>query len=221
LFVQGVVRGNYGIIGLALLYNMMGDIGLSKEAVILGVVSPLYNIYGTIGLILPHHQFSLEGIKKIFIKILTNPIIIALFLSFVMLVVKLFFPEFQLPLFINTTITNFSSMALPVALIGIGGSLSILHIKNNKFLIFFTTLSRIVVSPLIFTIIAVVIGFRNESLAALFILFGIPTAIASFILAKSMDGDSDLTANVIVTTTVGSIITLSIGIYLLKAFRLI
>lgn len=152
---------------------------------------------------------------------LTNPIIIALILSFIVLIIEVFYPDFHLPEFMNTTINKFSSMALPVALICIGGSLSIAHIKENKFLVVLTTMLRIVISPLLFTIIAIFFGFRNESLAALFMLFGVPTAIASFILAKTMSGDADLAANVIVTTTVGSVITLTVGIYLLKVFELI
>ncbi len=221
VFAQAVFRGNYGIIGLALLDNMLGDAGLSKGAVILAIASPLYNIYATIGLIVPHHKFSLEGIKKIIKRLLTNPIIIALILSFIVLIIEVFYPDFHLPEFMNTTINKFSSMALPVALICIGGSLSIAHIKENKFLVILTTMLRIVISPLLFTIIAVFFGFRNESLAALFMLFGVPSAIASFILAKTMSGDADLAANVIVTTTVGSVITLTVGIYLLKVFELI
>jgi len=41
VFAQAVFRGNYGIIGLALLDNMLGDAGLSKGAVISYCISSL------------------------------------------------------------------------------------------------------------------------------------------------------------------------------------
>ena len=221
VFAHGISRGNYGIVALSLLFNMMGDAGMAKGAIVLAVVSPLYNIYGTIALIIPQQKLSWNGLKTILIKIITNPIIISLLLSFIVLLIKWFYPLFSMPKFINTTINNFSALSMPVALIGIGGSLSLSHIKNNKLLVLLATLLRLVFLPSLFTIIAIFLGFKNEGLAALYMLFAVPTAVASFVFAKSMNGDSDLAANIIVTTTAGSVITISIGIFILKVFGLV
>ena len=221
VFAQAVFRGNYGIVGLALLFNMLGDPGLAKGAIILAIASPLYNILGTIGLIIPQEKLTLHGLKKILIKIISNPIIIALLLSFIVLIIKWFVPGFIMFSFVERTLDNLANMSLPVALIAIGGSLSLDHIRKNKILVLVTTILRLIISPLIFTLLAVYLGFRGPGLAALYMLFGVPTAVASFIFAKTMEGDADLAANVIVTTTLGSVLTVSVGVYLLKVSGLI
>jgi malonate transporter and related proteins len=52
-------------------------------------------------------------------------------------------------------------------------------------------------------------------------LFASPAAIAGFAMAKAMDNDSELAANIIVISTLLSVISLSFGIFLLKTFKLI
>lgn len=221
VFAQGVFRGNYGIIALALLNNMFGQKGVAKGALILSIATICYNVYSTVGLIIPQHKFSFSSIKKVLFKVVTNPIIIGLIFAFIYLWIKQYVPNLELPSAIKNTIKSFASLSLPVALLGIGGAINFKNLNDNKILIVIITALRTIISPLIFTTIAIHLGFRNIDLAALFLLFGIPTAAASFVLARSMDGDSDLAANVIASTTLVSVITLSIGIFILKYYNFI
>lgn len=55
----------------------------------------------------------------------------------------------------------------------------------------------------------------------MFVLFGCPTAIVSFIMAESMGANSNLAGNIVLITTLGSVFTIAIGILILKTTGLI
>jgi len=112
-------------------------------------------------------------------------------------------------------------MALPLALLGIGGSLSALSVRSRFLESFLATLLKIIIFPLISTVIFYFLGFRGEELGIGFVLFASPGAIAGFAMAKAMDNDPELAANIIVISTLFSVVSLSLGIFLLKTFNLI
>ena len=58
-------------------------------------------------------------------------------------------------------------------------------------------------------------------MGALFVLFSAPTAVSSYVMSKNMGGDGDLASQIILVTTFFSMITITLGIYLLKMFALI
>jgi hypothetical protein len=71
------------------------------------------------------------------------------------------------------------------------------------------------------TAFAVMIGIRGNYLAVIFISVATPTAATSFIMAKVMDSDYNLAANIVVASTSLSSITMFLGIAILKAYNLI
>jgi predicted permease len=120
-----------------------------------------------------------------------------------------------------TTGNYFAELALPLALVGIGGSLNIEKLKRASMLAFSSSIIKIVILPLILTLAAIFLGYRNNDLGIMFIVFACPTAIASFVMADVMGANSKLAGNIIMITTLGSVFTIAIGILLLKSFGLI
>ena len=141
-FIQGAFRGNYAIVGLAILSNMFGNSGLAKGAIILSFTLPIFNILAIIGLIFSTNKFNSSSYKKILFKIISNPNIIALSLAVP-------FSYFKIPIneVIVKVFNNLSLLALPLALIGIGGSLSLKNIKNNFVLGILATFIKIILTP--------------------------------------------------------------------------
>ena len=68
---------------------------------------------------------------------------------------------------------------------------------------FWATAAKLVILPLLLSLGAWAYGFRGQDLAMLFILFGCPTAAASFVMAKGIGANDQLAANIILTTTPG------------------
>ena len=214
-FIQGAFRGNYAIVGLALISNLFGDDALGKATLILAFLLPLYNVLAVIVLIVPKHQGKIN-FKSIFLEILFNPLILAVIFALPISYFKFILPE----MFISTG-TFLSDLALPLALVGIGGSLNMENLKRASNLAFSSSIIKIVVLPIVLTAIAFLLGYRNDDLGIMFILFSCPTAIASFVMADAMGANSKLAGNIIMITTLGSVFTISFGILIIKSFGLI
>ncbi|WP_296055857.1 AEC family transporter [uncultured Amphritea sp.] len=216
VFIQGSFRGNYGIIGLAISFNMFGNSGLALASLLLVCVIPLYNVLSVLALSLPMQQSSGPSIIRPIKEIARNPLIIA-----VLLALPFSYYGWGLPSVGDKIGTYFANLTLPLALLAIGGSLNLKSLRNTSGQSGWSTLIKLIIMPLILTLGAWLYGFKGQELGILFVLFGCPTAAASFIMAKAMGGNAQLAANIILTTTLGSLITLSSGIYFLRLWNLI
>ncbi|MBQ0756381.1 MAG: AEC family transporter [Amphritea sp.] len=215
VFIQGAFRGNYGIIGLAVSFNMFGDSGLAQASLLLACVIPLYNTLSVLALSLPMQKQNGLNLTQPLIEIARNPLIIA-----VLLALPFSYFDWGLPTAIDKIGNYFANLTLPLALLAVGASLNLRSLRDTSGESSWATLIKLILMPLILTSGAWISGIRGQELGILFILFGCPTAAASFIMAKAMKGNAQLAANIILTTTIGSIVTLSSGIYLLRLWNL-
>ena len=149
-------------------------------------------------------------------EIIFNPLILA-----VIIALPFSYWQIKIPDMFNVTGSYLAELALPLALIGIGGSLNLENLKEASTLAFTSSIIKIIILPAVLTLIALLSGYRNDDLGIMFIAFACPTAIASFVMADVMGAKSKLAGNIIMITTLGSVFTISIGILLLKSFGLI
>lgn len=216
VFIQGAYRSNYAIVGLAIISNLLGEAALGKASIILAFILPLYNVLAVIALTIPLRKEKQIDLKSSLREILFNPLILGVLLALPFSYFKIEIPK----IFISTG-EFLSALALPLALIGIGGSLNLENIRKASGLAFTASVIKIVVIPLVFTYGAYLFGFRNDDLGIMFVIFACPTAIVSFIMAEAMGANSKLAGNIILISTVGSVVTFAIGIILLKSLGLI
>ncbi len=216
VFIQGAFRSNFAIVGFAIISNLFGTAALGKAAIILAFILPLYNVLAVIVLTIPLRNTDKLSFYSIIKEILFNPLIVAVLagLPFSYFAIKL-------PSLIITTGNFLSDLALPLALIGIGGSLNLEQIKKASALAFTSSVIKLIFIPLILTSAAYLSGYRGIDLGIMFILFACPTAIVSFIMAEAMGANSKLAGNIILVSTLGSVFTIAIGILILKTTGLI
>lgn len=215
-FIQGAFRGNFVIIGLAIISNLFGREALGEATIILAFILPLYNVLAVIALTFPLRKEKKINFKSTVYEILFNPLILA-----VIFALPFSYFNIKLPALAELTGTFLSDLALPLALIGIGGSLNFENLKKASNLAFSSSFIKLVAVPLVFTIGAYLFGYREKDLGIMFILFACPTAIVSFIMAEAMGANSKLAGNIILIATLGSVVTIAIGILLLKSLGLI
>lgn len=216
VFVQGAYRSNYAIVGLAIISNLLGNSALGKASIILAFVLPLYNVLAVIVLTIPLRNERKLNLKSALIEIILNPLILAVFFALPFSYFKI-----QLPEMVLSTGEFLSDVALPLALIGIGGSLNLEEIKKASGLAFTASAIKIILLPLVLTYGAYLLGFRSDDLGIMFVIFACPTAIVSFIMAEAMGANSKLAGNIVLISTVGSVFTFAVGIILLKSLGLI
>ncbi len=216
VFLQGSFRGNFAIVGLALIANLYGPEKLGKASLVLAFTIPLYNVLAVIALTVPVRKEKNMDMKKTLWEILKNPLVLG-----VLFALPFSYFKIQINDLILTTANYVAALALPLALLGIGGFLNFDDVKEGFKLTGISTIIKLIIIPSAATVAAYNLGFIGDNLGIIFILFGCPTAIASFIMAEAMGVNSKLAGNILLVTTVFSVFTISIGLFILKQNGLI
>ena len=212
--VQGAFRANMGVIGLAYAVNAYGETALAASSLYLGLVTVLYNVLAVITLnrSLNRHRSPLSTLKSI----ARNPLIIGI-------VSALPFAYFETPLpqLIQQTGQYFAQMALPLALLCTGASLSLdtLHLESRNAMT--GTLGKVLLSPALLTVTAYLAGLRGMELGIVFLMASAPTAASSYPMTRAMGGNAPLAANIIVLTTIGSVFFTTLGMTWLRSSGLL
>ena len=216
VFVQGAYRSNYAIVGLAIISKLFGTSALGKASIILAFILPLYNVLAVIILTVPFRKERKLNLKATLVEIILNPLIVAVIIGLPFSYFKIRIPDV-----INLTTEFLAELALPLALIGIGGSLNMQNIRKASGLAFTSFAIKIILIPVILTLGSYYFGYRGLDLGIMFVLFSCPTAIVSFIMAEAMGANSKLAGNIVLISTVASVFTIAAGIVILKELSLI
>ncbi|ARU54698.1 AEC family permease [Oleiphilus messinensis] len=212
VFVQGSFRGNMGIIGLALCQNMYGAEGLAIGSILLAFLTILYNILSIIVLTVAASQGkSRIHWLRIGTDIVKNPLIIAITVALIAARLNL-----QLPDILAQSARYFAQLTLPLALLCVGGAISFKRLWQSSTTAYWTIANKLIILPFGMTLVGYALGLDGILLGTLFLMFASPTATVSFIMVKVIGGDDKLAANIVATTTVLSIGTISAGILLFR-----
>ncbi|MTK63955.1 MAG: AEC family transporter [Methanobacterium sp.] len=108
-----------------------------------------------------------------------------------------------------------SGAAIPIIMISLGLSLEVGGLKNHLDAATFVSTVRLIISPLIALVLVTILGFSYINSTVTVVEAGMPSAMLSLVLAASYDLDIKTAAACIFMSTVLSMITLPILIYLL------
>jgi predicted permease len=120
------------------------------------------------------------------------------------------------------------SLTTPIALIVMGGQFEFSAVKALMKDIVVGTVWRIVIAPLIGIGGAILVSkytnlcsFGANEYPALIALFGSPVAVSSAVMADSMGNDKQLAAQLVVWTSLCSIVTIFVTVCILMSLGLI
>jgi predicted permease len=216
VFVQGAYRGNMGIIGLAYCLSAFGEGVVATASVYLAVMTALFNILAVVTL--SRHQpaqTSSKSYQQILANIARNPLIIAIALG-----VAISLSATEVPGILLNTGGYFAKMTLPLALLCAGASIRLHEFQTSRPLYWATT-GKLFLVPFVITAGGAVMGFRGPELGVLFLMSSSPTAAASYPMVQAMGLNYHLAAAIIAATSLGAIVSSTLGIFLLRTFGLI
>ena len=216
-FVQASYRSSAAVLGAAFILNIYSDTGM-VPLMIIGAV-PLYNIFAVIILTVECPQKGAGQSKTLSSTlkgIATNPIILSIVAGVILSVLNVHFPKM-----LDNTISNFSKMATPLALIAIGGSFEFGKALQKIKPAVIATAMKLVGWALVFLPIAIWLGYRDAKLMAIVIMLASPATPSCYIMSRSMHSEGTLTSSVIVLTTMCSAFTITAIIYILRAIGLV
>ena len=210
VLIQGIARSNYAIFGIPLVMMMYPEGDTSIAVLMVAVVVPVFNVLSTVALMVFGGE---KGSPWRIVKgVLLNPLILGTLAGFL-----LWYFRIPIPTLIETPLRSLGSVATPLALFTLGASLDFGKARANSKLLVIGVTGRLVVVPLIFLSLAVALGIRDVSLAALIAVYASPTSVSSFPMAQQMGGNGDLAGGQVVFTTVFSILTVFLWVFVLKS----
>ena len=211
-FVQASFRSSAAVMGMALIANIYGQTTLGGM-MLLGCV-PLYNIYAVMVLQFESPNIKKEDkkISKTLISVCKNPIVIGIVLGFISSLLKIDYPAI-----IDTALYYVARTATPLALICIGGAFSFKAAKETLKPAVLASAIKIIIIPVILSIIAILIGFRGEALIAAFIMLGASTTPSTYIMARQYGHRGAISSSAVVFTTLFSVVTITLFLFTFKS----
>ncbi len=236
VILQGAFRSNFALIGLPLAEALGNAESLEVISVLFAFAIPLSNILAVISLSMfqKNDQGKVDP-KALLLNVIKNPLIHGVFLGLIVVAIRSFIPldttgnlvfsiENDLP-FLFKVMTWLAGTASPLALIALGGQFEISVVKKLKVQIIQGTLWRIVVAPALVLTVAYFLSLKyqqfDNTFPALVALFVSPVAVSSVIMAYEMDNDDQLAGQLVVWTSIGSILSLFIIIVVLRSLSIL
>ena len=213
--ISGMFRSNYAYVGVPVVCAIVGVSSSLFASLTLAVCSMVNNVLSPLG-------FSINSgeklsVKKILKDVFGNVYLIVTIIAVVLMLLHC--PKFPEP--IHKTISSLGSVCTPLAVVVLGANLDLGAIGPKRRLLRWCNLFKLVIFPLIGTFIFVKMGLTGEKLAVMFALLGCPTATLLFTISQEMGGDTDLATEIVAIGTCVSMITMTVGIYILKTLGLL
>ena len=224
--MQCFYRSNFAIIGLPLASALGGAEAMSLAALLSAFTIPIFNVFAVISLtvFLKKEDGSKISVKEMALNIAKNPLIIGVLAGIACLVIREIevaaFGQVVFSLrndvaFAYKALDNIKAITSPFALIVLGGAFQFSAVGGMFKEIAIGTVCRLVVAPLIGIAGAYFLSAYTDILncgvneyPAMIALFGSPVAVSSAVMAGAMNNDKQLATQLVVWTSIFSILTI-------------
>ncbi|MDN3016913.1 AEC family transporter [Paenibacillus sp. BSR1-1] len=205
-FKNSVVLNNSGNFGLPVsqLVFQHSPLGASIQIVVMIFQNLLTYTYGLLNSV-SVDQSGIIAIKK-FLK---NPVIYAFLLGLILHTMHI-----KLPDFLWTPISNTSDAFLAVALVTLGAQSAYIKISKFSLPLFLSLFGRLILSPAIALLIIFLLKLDGTTAQALFIASSFPTSRNSALFALEYGNHPEYAAQVVLLSTVLSMITVTTVVFL-------
>ena len=209
-FLQCSFHGNLGYIGLAVAFYFLGDQGFTRASILAGFVMLLQNFLAVVAL----SRFNKEPDQKISTlslvrRVLLNPVIISAMAGMAFSLTGL-----NLPVILDRSLKILSGMALPLALLVIGTSISFAQMRQQLRLTALIGVLKLLLLPATGLILFHLLQLQRIEYLPALILLASPTATVSYVMALEMAGDADMATAAISVTTLVSAVTFTLWLSL-------
>lgn len=199
--VQGIYRSNYVLFGTTIGLSLCGEQGAAVTAALVVITIPLFNALAVI--LFETARGGAANPKQLLIGILKNPLIRGVAAGTVCNLLHIPLPEL-----LTAPLETLGDLASPLALVVLGGMLSLQSMAGHKGYLTGAVLGRLVFVPLLMLSVFTLFGYRGPELVAVLAVFGSPAAISSTPMAQAMGGNGKLAGEIVAVSSVGSILTL-------------
>lgn len=214
VLMLGIFRSNDAIFGLAVAAALLGENNLGLMSIAVSLTVPLFSVLSVVAM----ERFRGETVRfsQVLWRVIKNPIMIACYAGFLVNLLQI-----ELPSVLQTPIDRLAAATTPVAFVLLGGTISFAAVKTNRKAITAISLLRLLLVPLFSIGLFLLLGFRGEFIVVTLIISGAPVAMLTYTMAVGMGADDELAGTLVAVTSVLSIFSMFIFIFLLKQFAFI
>ena len=205
VYVQSAARWNT-FIALALAQDLFGAQGLALVAVSAAVMIPTANILSVSALM----HFSNETVKPVQMlkQLAVNPLVLACVIGIGLNVTRLPVPRQAFEI-----LDLLAQATIALGLLTTGAAIDLSGRGRSMASVTLWSMVRLAGLPLIAGLIAVSLGLSGQILYVILIATAVPTAVNGTILARQLGADATLAANLIAFQTIGSIVSISVVLW--------
>ena len=235
VLLQGSFKSNMAILGLSLASSLGGNDAVAITAVVAAFSLPIMNTLAvfSLSLFVNNGKDGKGDVKVVLKNVVKNPLIIGIAVGMIFLLIRggqtaiWGQPVFTLKgdlTFLYNFLGHVKAIASPFALIILGAEFDFSSSKGMIKEIVIGSAWRVVFAPLIGIGVAIllseftpILNFGVNEYPALIALFGTPVAVTSAIMAGQMKNDEQLATQLVVWTSITSIITMLLIVSLMLA----
>lgn len=218
-FIQGAYRSSVAILGIALMQNIYGS-SQAAAMMIIGVV-PLYNAAAVVILAVcaDDSRAKRKGARAMLLgvtrDIVTNPIIVGIAAGLLWAALRLPMPEAA-----GKAVDAVAGLATPLGLVAMGAMADFRRMREEAGASLGASVIKLFGLCAVFLPVCVALGYRGEELMALLFMLGSATTVSSFVMARNMGYEGAVSSAIVMITTLGSVFSLTVWIYLLRCLGL-
>ena len=223
VLIQASFRANHAILGLPLAEALGGSAAMGFASLTTAVCVPVYNILAV--LVLSYYgESDRPGGKELAKRVVKNPLIVATFLAIVCVVIRNLL-GLQAPLLnklpsVYTTLQNLSKIASPVMIFVLGAGLDFRSVGDLLPKVSLGVLLRLVLSPVLVIGTALLLWeplhLSVTEMPAMIAACASPVAVSSAVMTQEIGGDDQLASQLVVWTSVFSMLTIFLLVYFLR-----
>lgn len=208
-FVECAFFGNLAYIGLPILAHSLGlaSTGENPELLATAAISMTAMTIANVllaGLVLQPGGARWGGLAR---RVAFNPVVLAGTLGLAVGAGGL-----HVPFFADQALRTVGGMAVPAALLCIGGSLLSAPLRGRVEWITAASAVKIVALPLAAWLLAGTLGLAPEDTRIVLVFAACPTAAAAYTMASRMGGDEGLAAGTIAVSTIAAFASLALAL---------
>lgn len=213
-YAQAAFRGNLAYVGLpVILYSVGAAVGGGEiEAIAVLALAPLVPLYqlAAVLVLLVHAEGPRRpSVGQVAWKTAGNPLLVACVLGGGFAWAGLALPDWA-----DRSCAAVGQMALPLALLAIGASLTPARVRGSLLHSVSVSAVKVALAPAAGYVVAVWLGMSGDEMKIAMIYLACPTAVASYVMAEQLGGDDALAGSAVVISTLMALVSLSLVVAL-------
>ena len=204
---QGATRWQT-YVALAVSGNLFGDLGLAVASVAMVAIIPLANVF-SVGVLARYASTEKRSAGAIVMTVVRNPLIWACAIGLALNVTHI-----PLPKLWHEVADALGRSSLAIGLLVTGAGLHLEGMFRPSLAASLAVFLKLVLMPVIAVALALLFGLTGSNLAIVTVCSAVPTSSSAYVMARQMNGDAPLLAQIITLQTILAAVTMPIAIAL-------